>query len=105
MKRHLSILVASAALLSACNDATGVPDLNNVSAETLSGALTTASAQLLTTGLLNQYRNSATGNYVVFPETMARDALRIDKAETRYLTEMIGNVQPDNGAFTGQGVY
>src|SRR5207237_1204159 len=40
-----------------------------------------------------------------FPETMARDALRIDKAETRYLTEMIGAVAPDNGAFTGQGIF
>jgi starch-binding outer membrane protein, SusD/RagB family len=105
MKRYLAALVASAALLGACNDATAVPDLNNVSSETIKGALTTATAQLLTTGLLNQYRNSAIGNYVVFPETMARDALRIDKAETRYLTELIGNVQPDNGAFTGQGVY
>ena len=105
MKRHIAALLGSAALLGACHDATGVPDLNNVSSETLQGALTTASAQLLVTGLLNQYRNSATGNYVVFPETMARDALRIDKAETRYLTEMIGNVAPDNGAFTGQGIF
>src|ERR1041385_6988827 len=101
MKRHIAALVASAALLGACHDATGVPDLNNVSSETLAGALTTSGAQLMVTGLFNQYRNSAIGNYYTFPETMARDALRIDKAETRYLTEMIGNVQPDNGAFTG----
>src|SRR5437667_9328192 len=105
MKRRIATLLVPAALLGACKDATGVPDLNNVSAETLKGALTTASAQLLVTGLLNQYRNSATGNYVIFPETMARDAYRIDKAETRYLTELIGNVQPDNGAFTGQGIF
>ena len=103
-KRFLALL-ASAALLGACNDATGVPDLNNVSAETIAGGLTTATAQLLVTGMLNQYRNSAIGNFVVFPETMARDALRIDKAETRYLTELIGAVQPDNGAFTGQGNF
>src|SRR5436190_14256982 len=105
MKRQLSTLVASAALLAACNDATGVPDLNNVSAETLSGALTTASAQLLTTGLLNQYRNSAIGNYIVFPETMARDAYRLDKADPRFITEIIGSVQPDPAAFTGAGLY
>ena len=50
--------------------------------------------------------NSATGNpFVVFPETMARDALRMDKAEVRYLTEMIGAVPPDNGAFTGGGDF
>jgi hypothetical protein len=105
MTKRILALLASAALAGACNDATGVPDLNNVSAETIAGGLTTASAQLLATGLMNQYRNSAIGNFVVFPETMARDALRIDKAETRYLTELIGNVQPDNGAFTGQGNF
>ena len=105
MTKRLLALLASAALLGACNDATGVPDLNNVSAETIAGGLTTATAQLLVTGLMNQYRNSAIGNFVVFPETMARDALRIDKAETRYLTELIGTVQPDNGAFTGSGVF
>lgn len=105
MKRRIATLLASAALLGACHDSPNVPNLNNVSAETLQGALNTSSAQLLVTGLLNQYRNSAIGNYVVFPETMSRDAVRIDKAETRYLTELIGSVQPDNGAFTGAGVF
>lgn len=105
MKRRITTLLASAALLGACHDSTGVPDLNNVSAETISGALTTATAQLLATGMLNQYRNSAIGTYVIFPETMARDAYRIDKAEPRFLTELIGASQPDVGAFTGQGVF
>lgn len=105
MTKRILALVASAALAGACNDATGVPDLNNVSAETIAGGLTTASAQLLVTGLFNQYRNSATGTYVIFGETMARDALRIDKAEPRFITELIGSVQPDNGAFTGGGVF
>lgn len=105
MTKRIVALLASAALAGACNDATGVPDLNNVSAETIAGGLTTASSQLLVTGLLNQYRNSAIGTFVVFPETMARDALRIDKAETRFLTELIGTVQPDNGAFTGGGAF
>lgn len=105
MTRRIVAFLASAALVGACGDATGVPDLNNVSAETIKGGLTTASGQLLTTGLFNQHRNSAIGNYVTFPETMARDALRMDKAEPRYLSEIIGSVQPDNGAFTGQGVF
>ena len=105
MIRRTATLLVSAALLGACHDSPDVPNLNNVSAEALQGALTPSNAQLLVTGLLNQYRNSAIGNFVVFPETMARDAYRIDKAETRYLTEMIGSVQPDAGAFTGQGVY
>lgn len=105
MNRRIIALLGSAALLGACHDSTGVPDLNNVSAETISGSLTAATAQLLATGMFNQYRNSATGNFVVFPETMARDAYRIDKAETRYLTELIGSVQPDVGAFTGSGNF
>src|SRR5262245_49561698 len=104
MKRTVA-LVASAALLGACNDATTVPDLNNVSSEAIAGGMTTATAQLLATGLLNQYRNSAIGNYVVFPETMARNAMRMDKAENRYVTEIMGSTQPDAGAFTGQGVF
>jgi starch-binding outer membrane protein, SusD/RagB family len=105
MNRRIVAILASAALVGACGDSTGVPDLNNVSAETIQGGLTTASGQLLATGLFNQHRNSATGNYVTFPGTMARDALRMDKAEPRYLSEIIGSVQPDNGAFTGQGVF
>ena len=105
MMKQTVALVASAALLGACNDATTVPDLNNVSSEAIAGGMTTATAQLLTTGLFNQYRNSAIGNYIVFPETMARDAMRMDKAENRYVTEIMGSTQPDAGAFTGQGVF
>jgi hypothetical protein len=105
MTKRIAALVASLALLGACKDSTSVSDLNNVSAETLKGGLNPATGQLLVTGLFNQYRNSAIGNYVVFPETMARDAYRIDKAEPRYISELIGSVQPDAGAFTGQGVF
>ncbi len=97
--------VATFALLGACKDSTGVPDLNNVSLESVKGGLTPSSAQLLVTGLLNQDRNSAIGNYIVFGETFARDAYRIDVAETRYITELIGPNQPDVGAFTGGGVF
>ena len=105
MIKRTVALAASAALLGACNDATTVPDLNNVSSEAIAGGMTTATAQLLTTGLLNQYRNSAIGNYIVFPETMARDAMRMDKAENRYVMEIMGSTQPDAGAFTGSGVF
>ncbi len=105
MIRRIATLFASAALLGACHDSPNVPNFNAVSAEALQGALTPSSAQLLVTGLLNQYRNTAIGNHIVFPETMARDAVRIDKAETRYLTELIGPTQPDNGAFTGSGDF
>src|ERR1051325_10625767 len=98
MKRRTLAVIASAALLGACNDNPTVNDLNNVSAETIAGGLTTASAQLLTTGLLNQYRNSAIGNWVTFPESMARDAMRLDKAEPRYVTEIFGPAPLDHSA-------
>src|SRR4051812_5891829 len=102
MTRRILALVASAALVGACHDPTNVPDLNNVSAETIAGGLTTASGQLLVTGLTNQYRNSQIGTWITFGETMGRDAMRLDKAEPRFVSEIIGSVQPDNGAFTGQ---
>lgn len=105
MTRKSAALLASFALLSACKDSTGVSDLNNVSAETLASGLNPASAQLLVTGLLNQDRASALGNYFVFPATMARDVYRIDTAEPRYINELIGPSQPDIGAFTGGGVF
>jgi hypothetical protein len=105
MIKRITTLLASLALVGACSDSTAVTDLNNVSAETLKGGLNPATAQLLVTGLLNQYRNSAIGFYVVFPESMARDAYRLDKADPRFITEMIGAVQPDAGAFTGGGVF
>lgn len=105
LSKRTAALLVSFALVGACKDSTGVPDLNNVSAETLAGGLNAASAQLLVTGLLNQDRNSAIGNYVNFGETMARDAYRMDVAESRYITELIGPNQPDVGAFTGGGVF
>lgn len=105
MTKRILALLASVALVAGCKDSTGVPDFNNVSAETIAGGLSPATAQLLTTGMLNQYRNSATGTYIIFPETMARDMYRLDKAENRFVTELIGSQQPDAGAFTGQGVF
>lgn len=103
-KRMVGALVATLAL-GACVDSTGVPDLNNVSAETLKGGLNPANAQLLITGLLNQHRGSVNGNYIKFGETMGRDAYRMDKAEPRYLTEFLSATAPDNGSFTGQGNF
>src|SRR5205823_5835544 len=47
MTRRIAALLASAALVGACGDSPLVPDLNNVSAETIKGGLTTASGQLL----------------------------------------------------------
>ena len=94
MKRTVA-LIAVLTLFSACKDSTGVPDLNNVSSSLLQSGLDRSSVQLLTTGLLRADR----GNLgIVFPETMARDMYRIDTAEPRYISELLG-VPADPGGF------
>ncbi len=97
-------LLASLALFGACKDATGVPDLNNVSSSTIAAGLNRSSVQLLTTGLLNQDRAGMSNSYIVFSETMARDVYRIDPAENRFIVELIGHAA-DPGGFVGGGVW
>lgn len=97
MKRTVA-LIAVLALAGACKDSTGVPDLNNVSSSLLQSGLNRSSVQLLMTGLLNSDR----GNLgIVFPETMARDIYRIDSAEPRYITELIGGPADPGGFAAG----
>lgn len=101
MTKRTVALIAALALLGACKDSTGVPDLNNVSSSLIQGGLNASSVQLLMTGLLNSDR----GNLgVIFPETMARDMYRIDPAEPRFITQLIGG-PADPGAFTGGGMW
>lgn len=104
MHRKLFIIGAGVLLLGACKDSTSVPDLNNVSAETIKNGLNRSSLQLLITGLLNQDRANVNGTYVVFTETMARDLYRIDAAEPRFITELIG-APADPGGFVGGGLW
>ncbi len=101
MIKRTVALIAGLALLGACKDSTGVPDLNNVSSALLQGGLNASSIQLLMTGMLASDR----GNLgVIFPETMARDMYRIDPAENRFITQLIGG-PADPGAFTGGGMW
>src|SRR6476660_10522768 len=103
MNKRLLALVAGVGFAAfACKDSTGVGDLNNVSAEALSGGLTRSSTGLLVTGLLNSTRGDLDSRYIVFSETMARDFYRLDNAENRYITELIGS-PADYSAFTGAG--
>jgi hypothetical protein len=105
-KRTLALLAALGIAGTACKDSTGVPDLNNISAETqLAGGLTPTTLQLLATGLVNASRAELDGRYLVFTETMARDFYRLDNAENRYITELIGGVAADYSAFTGGGAF
>jgi starch-binding outer membrane protein, SusD/RagB family len=105
-KRTLALLAALGIAGTACKDSTGVPDLNNISAETqLGGGLTPTTLQLLATGLVNASRAELDSRYIVFTETMARDFYRLDNAENRYITELIGGVPADYSAFTGSGAF
>ena len=103
-KRTLALIAGLGLVAAACVDSTSVTDLNNVSAESLSGGLTPASTQLLVTGMLNSQRTDLDSRYVVFTETMARDIYRLDNAESRFITELIGG-PADYSAFTGGGVF
>ncbi len=97
MKRTVA-LIAVLTFFGACKDSTGVPDLNNVSSSLLQSGLNRSSVQLLVTGLLRSDR----GNLgIVFPETMARDIYRIDTAEPRYITELIGGPADPGGFAAG----
>ena len=99
-------LLAGLALIAgtACKDSTSVTDLNNVSAEALSGGLTRSSTGLLVTGMLNSTRGDLSSGYIVFGETLARDMYRLDNAENRYITETIGGPS-DYSGFLGAGVF
>ena len=103
-KRTLAVIAGLSLGALACKDSTSVTDLNNVSAESLAGALSPASLQLLVTGMLNSMRTDQETRYIVFTETMGRDFYRLDNAEARWVTELIG-VPADYSAFTGGGIF
>ncbi|MES2178141.1 MAG: RagB/SusD family nutrient uptake outer membrane protein [Gemmatimonadota bacterium] len=102
--RTLALIAALGLAAIACKDSTSVGDLNNVSAEAISGGLTRASTGLLVNGLLNASRGELDSRYLVFTETMARDFYRLDNAEARYISEIIGG-PADFSAFTGGGAF
>jgi hypothetical protein len=104
MTKRTLALIASLALATACKDATSIPDLNNVSSTLLAAGLNRPSVGLLAIGLMNQDRTNWSERYIVFTETMARDLYRIDIAEPRWITQMIGG-PADPSAFTGGGLW
>lgn len=102
--RTLALLAGLGLAATACKDSTSVGDLNNVSADALAGGLTRSSTGLLVNGMLSASRGELDSRYVVFTETMARDFYRLDNAEARYITEIIGG-PADFSAFTGGGAF
>lgn len=108
MKKYIATMLVGAALLGACKDSTGVPDFNNPSLQDLLGKpLTAAVLQNVITGYVDAQRvamGTAPATYIVFSETLARDAYRTDQSEPRYVNEFL-NGTPDPGAFSGNGAF
>ncbi|MEP6620301.1 MAG: hypothetical protein ABJE47_13340 [bacterium] len=103
-KRSLALITALGFAATACKDSTGVPELNNVSAEVLNGGLTRPLTSALATGMLASARGNVSGTYIVFSETLARDLYRLDANEQRFITETLGGISDPSG-FVGGGVF
>lgn len=101
-KRHAAALALVATVFAACKDSTGVPDLNNPSVASVSGALTPGNLQTLITGVLNQERQALGYPFFVFPGTLARDVIRLDNSEARFEQETLEN-PPSPGGFLAGG--
>lgn len=103
IKRTVLAAASGLAILGACKDSMSVGDLNNVTEE-VAQSLTRSSLQLLATGLLDSDRGDLDKRYLIFAGTMARDFVRFDPAESRWVIEMVGAFA-DPSAFTGGGVW
>jgi hypothetical protein len=98
MKNHIVALACVTVAIGACKDSTSVPDLNNPSLSTVSGALTPGNLQLLTTGVLNRQREALDFPFYTIPATMARDVWRLDNSESRFESETLEG-PPSPGGF------
>ena len=90
--------------LAACSEPL-VPNLNNPTEEELNTITDRSQIQALATGLLDSDRQTQF-NYVFFPEMIARDILRLDNSDPRYIEGLLGapnDVSPSG--FLGSGVW
>jgi hypothetical protein len=98
------LAAAGVALAAACSEPT-VPNLNNPTEEELATITDRGQIQSLATGLLDSDRQTQF-NYVFFPEMIARDILRLDGSDPRYIQGLLGapnEVSPSG--FLGSGVW
>jgi hypothetical protein len=98
MKNHIVALACLTLAIGACKDSTSVPDLNNPSLSTVSGALTPGNLQLLITGVLNREREALDYPFYVIPATMARDVWYLASTESRFEGETLEG-PPSPGGF------
>ena len=95
---------AGLALAAACSEPT-VPNLNNPTEDELTKIIDRGQVQSLATGLLDSDRQTQF-NYVFFPEMIARDIVRLDGSDPRYIAGLLGapnEVSPSG--FLGSGVW
>src|SRR5436190_22147609 len=98
------LAAAGLAMVAACSEPT-VPNLNNPTEEELATITDRSQIQSLATGLLDSDRQTQF-NYVFFPEMIARDILRLDNSDPRYIEGLLGapnDVSPSG--FLGSGVW
>jgi len=98
------LAMAGLALAAACTEPT-VPNLNNPTEEELATITDRGQIQSLATGLLDSDRQTQF-NYVFFPEMIARDIVRLDGSDPRYIQGLLGapnEVSPSG--FLGSGVW
>lgn len=95
MKKTLAAIAASMALCAGCKDALNAPSQDQVVAGTAQPI------QNLVTGIVAQDRASAMAfSYLLYPETEARNSVRIDPNEPRFINELIA-VPIDPSDFIG----
>ena len=105
MKTQIRFLAAAGlALAAACTEPL-VPNLNNPTEEQLSTITDRGQIQALATGLLDSDRQTQF-NYVFFPEMIARDILRLDGSDPRYIQGLLGAPNEVSASgFLGSGVW
>jgi hypothetical protein len=99
MKKTTLAAVAAIALCAACKDSLSAPSQDQVVAGTAQPV------QNLVTGIVAQDRASAMAfSYLLYPETEARNAIRIDPNEPRFINELIA-VPIDPSDFIGASAW
>jgi len=95
MKTTIAAMAAALALCAGCKDSLSAPSQDNVVAGTAQPI------QNLVTGVIAQDRASAMAfSYLLYPEGEARNSLRIDSNEPRFINELIA-VPIDPSDFIG----
>jgi hypothetical protein len=103
MKKTIAAMLATIALCASCKDALNAPSQDNVVAGSAQPI------QNLVTGIIATDRSAAmTFGYLLYPETEARNTVRIDPNEPRFINELIAvPIDPSDfiGASTWTGFY